>query len=99
MAPPITCLIPLDFQWIGVHLVFGPLVQKLLNIKFIIENSLKNLKKIVGEVGACFWYCWKSHQWSIGNIKPWVFFVFGNLITNENSNFNENEYWNLDLIS
>ncbi len=42
------------FSWIGVHLVFGPLVQKLLNINFNIENSMKFLKKIVGEVGACF---------------------------------------------
>ncbi len=53
MAPPITCLIPLDFQWIGVHLVFGPLVQKLLNINSIIENSMKK-NKLLGKLGHAF---------------------------------------------
>jgi hypothetical protein len=36
-----------------VHLVFGPLVQKLLNINSIIENSMKK-NKLLGKLGHAF---------------------------------------------
>jgi hypothetical protein len=44
---PITVLVPLDFLRIGVHQVFGPMGQKLLNINFIIEKSNKQTTMLV----------------------------------------------------
>jgi hypothetical protein len=34
-----------------MHQVFGPMVQKLLNLNFIIENSLKSNPKKLGQLG------------------------------------------------
>jgi hypothetical protein len=39
MAPLIMLLVSLDFQRIKVHQVFGAMVQKLMNIIFIIEST------------------------------------------------------------
>ncbi len=36
-------------------------------------------------------YCGKGAMISRVHIKSWVIFVFGNLVKNENSMFNENE--------
>jgi hypothetical protein len=58
-------LVTLDSQWIGVHLVFGPMVQKLLNINFIIENSMKSKPKVWGNWGM-FLLLLGIPQWLIG---------------------------------
>jgi len=34
-----------------MHQVFGPMVQKLLNLNFIIENSMKSKQKQLGQLG------------------------------------------------
>ncbi len=52
MTPPIKIFIPLDSKWIGVHKVFEPMVQKLLNIDLIIENSMKSKQKVLGQLGC-----------------------------------------------
>jgi hypothetical protein len=49
-TPPITLLIPLDFQWIRVCQVSVLLVQKLLNINFIIEILMKSKQKNSGQL-------------------------------------------------
>ncbi len=34
-----------------MHQVLGPMVQKLLNLNFIIENSMKSKQKQLGQLG------------------------------------------------
>jgi hypothetical protein len=65
--------ISLDFQWIGLQQVFGLMLQKLLNINFIIENSMTE-KKTFWDTWGMFLILLESHEWSIGNIKSWVNF-------------------------
>lgn len=52
MAPRIKLFIPLDSKRIGVYKVFEPMVQKLLNIDLIIENSMKSKLKVLGQLGC-----------------------------------------------
>jgi hypothetical protein len=78
--------ISLDSQWIGLHQVFGLMLQKLLNISFIIEN-FNELKKTFWENWGMFFKLLKSHEWSIGNIKSWVIFVSRISRTNNNNKF------------
>ncbi len=85
MTPFIMLFISLDSQWIGLHQVFGLMLQKLLNINFIIENSMKE-KKRFGTIGGMFLILLESHEWSIGNIRSWVIFVSKNSETNNKKN-------------
>lgn len=52
MALPIKLLITLDSKWIGVHKAFEPMMQKLLNIDLLIENSMKSNQKVLGQLGC-----------------------------------------------
>jgi hypothetical protein len=48
------------------------MAQKLLNIDFNIENSMKSNQNIWGNWDACSWFCSKRLQWGVQNIKSWV---------------------------
>ncbi len=96
MAPSLAFLVPLEnFQWMRVHWVFGPMVQNILNIILTLKIQW-NQNFFFEQLGHTFDIFW-SFKWLVGDIKSWIIFIFGNFVTNENSTFNENGNWRLDL--
>jgi hypothetical protein len=74
------------------------MVQKLLNIKFIFENSMKSKQNHLRWLGHLFGIFGKPEQWWLkGDIKSWVIFIFGNLVKSENFEWEWNSIFHLLL--